>query len=273
MAQMKYWQALRYLTFISFAGIGFTAPTVAHATCTGGATLSGYYGMEVNGQVPAGYGKFLNGVVYFNGTCALQVTATVGENQTVNSFATFLGTYNTNPDNTITITFTPPGASAPETYNVAFSPIFNEAVGIETDPSAIASIDLKAQIYPTSGNHNVYNNASLKGTWAAMCSGAMGSYSDLNYVTFDGSTSVYGVFGNVTGINDSNDLDSFGANSVAGPYGVNSNGTFGGYVVVGTTTAGFSGVIDNNLNEIQYNLSTAGSTGYDVESCTAKRVK
>ncbi len=270
---MKYWKAHFYLTFISFAGIGLAAPSVAHAACVGGSTLSGYYGMEVNGQTPNGTGKFLNGVVYFNGTCALQVTATIGENQTVNSFVTFLGTYTTNPDNTIAITFTPPGAAAPETYSVVFTPVFNEAIGIETDNSANASIDIKAQLYPAYGNHNVYNNASIKGTWAAVCSGAQGVDSDLNFVTFDGSTSYLGVFGNVTGINNSSDQYNNLEVSVAGPYGVNSNGTFGGYTVAGSATVGFSGVIDNNLNEIQYNISTAGSTGFDYESCIGKRVK
>jgi hypothetical protein len=270
---MKYWNTPFYLSLIGFAGIGLAAPSVAHATCTGGATLSGYYGLEISGQTPTGNGKFLNGVVYFNGTCALQVTATIGENQTVNSFVTFLGTYNTNPDNTIAITFTPPGAPAPETYNVVFTPVFNEALGVETDSSATASIDIKAQLYPAYGNHNVYNNASIKGTWASVCTGGLGTDSDLSYVTFDGSTSVYGVFGNVTGIDDTNDQFSFAAVSVAGPYGVNSNGTFGGYAVIGNSTVGFSGVIDNNLNEIQYNVSTAGSTGFDYESCIGKRVK
>ncbi len=272
---MKFLRTPFYLALAGFAAFGLAAPSVAHATCTGGSTLTGYYGMEINGQTPTGDGKFLNGVVYFNGSCALQVTATIGENQTVNSFATFLGTYNTNPDGTIAITFTPPGAAAPETYDVGFTPVFNEALGVETDSSATASIDLKAQNYPASGNHNVYNNASLKGKWASTCSGGAGntSVSDANIISFDGSYSFEGAYGNVTGIDDSNDFYAFVPGGVAGPYGVNSNGTFGGYAVVGTVTVGFSGVIDNNLNEIQYNLSTAGSNGYDYESCIAKRVK
>jgi len=265
--------SLRLFIIVGMGTLGLAAPSVAQAACTGGSTLNGYYGLEVSGQTPSAVGKFLNGVVYFNGSCALQANVTIGENSSVNAFANFNGTYNTNPDNTITISFTLPGASAPETYTVGYSPIFNEATGVETDSSAIASIDLKAQNYPASGNHNVYTTASLKGTWAATCTGAGGTYSELNYVTFDGSTSNYGVFGNVTGIDYSNDLAQYGNQSVAGEYGVNPIGNFGGYSVVGSTTVGFSGVIDNNLNEIQYNVSTAGSTGADVESCVAKRVR
>jgi hypothetical protein len=266
-------ELFRSLTFLGLGGIGLAAPSVAHAACNGGATLSGYYGMEVNGQTPTGVGKFLNGVVYFNGTCALQANATIGENGSVNSFVTFLGTYNTNADNTITLSFTLPGETTPETYNVGFSPVFNEALGAETDSSAIASMTLKAQVYPISGNHYVYNNATLKGLFAATCTGGSGIYSDLNYISFDGSTQNYGVFGNVTGVDDTNDGAQFAALPVAGMYGVNSIGNFGGYVVVGQTTVGFSGVIDNNLNELQYNISTAGPTGADVEACVAKRVK
>jgi len=147
MAQMKYWQALRYLTFVGFAGAGFAAPTVAHATCTGGSTLSGYYGMEVSGQVPAGYGKFLNGVVYFNGSCALQVTATVGENQTVQSFVTFLGTYSTNPDNTITITFTPPGAY--QALSAAVAEATGAAIGVQDNVDfALAAMTRRLALPP-----------------------------------------------------------------------------------------------------------------------------
>jgi hypothetical protein len=265
--------SFRLFIIFGVGAFGLAAPSVAQAACTGGSTLSGYYGMEVNGQTPSSVGKFLNGVVYFNGSCALQANVTIGENGSVNAFANFTGTYNTNPDNTITISFTLPGATAPETYNVGYSPIFNEATGIETDSSATASIDLKAQNYPASGNHNVYTTASLKGTWAATCTGAGGTYSDLNYISFDGSTSNYGVFGNVTGIDDSNDDAQYSGLPLAGEYGVNPIGDFGGYSVVGSTTVGFSGVIDNNLNEIQYNVSTAGANGADVESCVAKRVQ
>jgi hypothetical protein len=269
---MKILMSLRALLVVAFAGLGLAAPSVAHAACTGGSTLYGYYGFQVAGQTLNGVGKFLNGVVYFNGSCALQANATIGENGTVASFVTWLGTYNTNPDSTITLSFTLPGATAPESYNVAFSPVFNEAVGTEVDSSAVASIDIKAQNYPASGNHYVYTNAQLKGTFAASCIGTNLPYAELNLLTLDGSNSSGG-YGNITGVNDTNDNATPGVYSVTGLYGVNSIGNFGGYVVVGGISAGFSGVIENNLNELQFTLSSAGSTGMDIESCFAKRVK
>ncbi len=269
---MKIWLSLRSWTIAAVAALGLAAPSVAHAQCVGGSTLYGYYGFQVSGQSPTGVGKFLNGVVFFNGSCALQANATIGENGTVNSFVTWLGTYNTNADNTITLSFTLPGATAPETYNVAFSPVFNEALGTETDNSAVASIDIKAQNYPAHGNHYVYTNAQLKGTFVSSCTGTNLPFGEMNYITLDGSNSSGG-YGNVTGVNYSNDETVFSTSPVTGLYGVNSIGNFGGYVVVGGTYAGFSGVLDNNLNEIQYTLSTAGAAGTDVEACVAKRVK
>jgi hypothetical protein len=262
--------SLRSLMVTAVAGLGFGVPAVAHAACSGGPTLSGYYGMQVAGRTPGGNGKFLNGTVYFNGACALQALATIGENGSVNSFVTWLGTYGTNADGTITLSFTLPGGAAPETYDVAFSPVLNEALGTETDSSAVASIEIKAQGAPASVNH--YSNASLKGTFASSCSGTNLAYGEVSLLTFDGSNSSGG-YGNITGVNHSNDAFTFSAASVTGFYGVGQSGAFGGEVLLnGVPFAGFSGTIDNNLNEIQFTLSTAGSTGMDVEACIGKRV-
>jgi hypothetical protein len=227
--------------------------------------------MQVSGKTPSGAGKFLNGVVYFNGACALQANATIGENGTVQSFVTWLGTYNTNTDNTITLSFTLPGETAPETYDVAFSPVLNEAVGTETDASAAASIDIKAQLAPANTNH--YTNAQLKGTFASTCFGTIQPYGELNLLTFDGTNSSGG-YGNIVGVNHSNDDYAFQAISVTGLYGVGQAGQFGGeFLLNGVPLAGFSGVIDNNLNEIQFTLSTPGATASVVEACIGKRVK
>jgi hypothetical protein len=263
--------SFRAMMLLALLACGFAAPSRALAACVGGSTLSGSYGMLAHGQTPSGQLKFLNGWIYFNGACLLTGSLTIGEGGTVNSFATVNGSYNTNADNTITISLTIPGEAAPETYDVGYSPVFGEALGLETDSSAVGSIDFKQQIYPQTGPHNVYNDASLKGTFAASCEGATGGDSDLNYVSFDGNTNGYG---NVTGYDHSDDYGTFFTAPYAGQYGVNSTGTFGGYVVVtGGATVGFSGIIDNNLNEIQYVYSFAGPTGSDFEYCTAKRVK
>jgi len=241
----------------------------AVAACTGGSTLYGYYGMQVSGSTAASQPKFLNGVLYFNGACALTGSVTIGENNSVNSFASVTGSYNTNADSTITLTLSVPGNPTPETYNIGVSHIFNEGIGIETDGSAVASIDFKPQNFPLTGPHNVYNNSSLKGTWIASCSGTGAStlLSDLNYFTFDGAGNL------INGIDDYNNYAQYGNQSYYGYYGVNSNGTFGGYVVLsGGSEYGFSGVLDNSLSEIQFTYSTAGATGSDILACTAKKL-
>lgn len=257
------------MMLMGIAGVGLAGPSVARATCTGGSTLSGYYGLQVSGQTPSGVGKFLNGVAYFNGNCALQVYGTIGENGTVNSFVSWLGTYTSNADNTITLSFTLPGETAPETYDVGFSPVLSEAVGTETDGSAVASIDIKAQLATSTVNH--YTNATLKGTYASTCSGTVLPYGEINLLTFDGTKSSQG-YGNVTGVNHSNDGFAFVADQITGLYVVGQSGNFAGEVIIaGAPFAGFSGVMDNNLNEIQFTLSNASGT--DVEACVGKRVK
>jgi hypothetical protein len=252
------------LAAAALIGLFFAAPASAATSC---GTLNGYYGMQVNGTTPSGTPKFINGVMFFSGSCSLIANATIGENGTVNPFATITGSYTPNADNTITLTLQVPGNSANETYDIAFTPIFSEALGIETDSSAVASIDLKNQIYPTSGFHNIYNVSTLKGTFVANCGYGTG-YSDLNYFTFDGN-------GNVTaGTDHYNNNASFGIQSYTGAYGVNPIGDFGGYVLLSSGAEfGFSGALDNNLNEIQFVYSTAGSNGSDVVSCVGKRVQ
>lgn len=265
---------IRAFSLLGLATLAFAAPSGARAasTCTGGQALSGSFGMLAHGLTPGGTLKFLNGWIYFNGACLLTGSVTIGENGSVNSFATVNGSYATNADNTITISLTVPGQAAPETYDVGYSPVYGEAVGVETDASAVASITFTQQIYPVFGPHNVYNDSSLKGTFASVCTGITGGDSDLNYVTFDGNMQGYG---NLSGYDHSNDYGTFFTSPYTGQYGVNNTGTFGGYAVVTNTgvTVGFSGVIDSNLNEIKYVYSFAGPTGSDFESCVGKRVK
>jgi hypothetical protein len=264
---MKNQICLRVLLASGPIALWFGAAPAAAATCTGGSALSGYYGMQVSGTAtPGGEGKFLNGAVAFNGACGLSGSVTIGENDSVNSFANISGSYGANADGSITVTLNIPGNPNPETYDIGVSGLFKEGLGIETDGSAVASIDLKPQVYPITTFRFNYNNSSLKGTWAATCGGNGSLYSDLNYFTFDGA-------GNIVNGTDHYNNGGFGIQSYIGYYGVNYTGTFGGYVVLsGGSEFGFSGVIDNNYNEIQFVYSTAGATGFDIVSCTAKRV-
>jgi hypothetical protein len=264
MTKQLFW---RVLLAAGSLGLWFDATPARAATCTGGAALSGSYGMQVSGTVPGAEGKFLNGEVYFNGACGLTGSVTIGETNSVTSFANISGSYNANADGSITVTLAIPGNPNPETYDIGVSGVFKEGLGIETDSSAVASIDLKPQSYPFTGVHLFYNNASLKGTWAASCGGGGSLYSDLNYFTFDGAGNI------INGTDHYNNAGGFAIQTYIGYYGVNYTGTFGGYVVLsGGSEFGFSGVIDNNYNEIQFVYSTAGATGADIVACIAKRV-
>ena len=66
-----------------------------------------------------------------------------------------------NSNNTISITMNLAGQSTPQTYVVAVSEAGNEAVGIETDGTAIATIDIQSQ---TATAGTPYSNASLNGS-------------------------------------------------------------------------------------------------------------
>jgi len=256
------------------AALGFAAPSQAHAaTCTGGATLSGSFGVLVAGSTTTNVPKYLDGVLTFNGACAITGVLTVGEpNVTAQNFVTVSGSYNTNTDGTIAISLTLPHVTAPETYTVGYSQAFGEALGQEDDSTAIATIDLKPQVFPATNPPVTYNNAAVKGTWTASCSSTAGGFSDLNYFTFDGTSGGSGGAGNVSGVDDSNNSARFYDEPYVGGYIVGSNGTIGGNVTVAGETYAYTGVIDNNLNEIQYVYQTPNSASTSFVNCTAKRV-
>jgi hypothetical protein len=250
----------------------------ATTTCLSGGSLKGSYGLEVAGFTTS-LGKFLNGVVTFNGACGFTGSVTIDENSTVQSFVSISGAYSGNTsDNTISISFTLPGEVVPETYQVGLTPLFSEAVGIETDSSAVATISLKAQNYT-----GTYNKSSLYGTFSVSCIGAASASSDLNYVTFGAPNTTSGGYGTISGIDYYHNGMTVGTLPYVGLYEVGSNGAFGGEVSVGTATItantaynfGFSGVIDNNLQEIQFNYSTAAAPGvppFGNVACHGKRV-
>jgi hypothetical protein len=212
--------------------------------CTGrsapSAVLSGYYGMLVGGNATNGLGggRYLSGSVYFNGAGSLTATNLQGGINTQYGNTSATGTYVSNGDGTVTITMNLVGQTAPQTYIVGVSEGGNEAVGIETDGLAAATIDLQSQLV---ANGSSYSNASLNGTYAATCAGGE---VDLNYVTFDGN-------GNQTGV-DPYDNGNYGDNPYTGTYSVNSDGTFSGGFVDAYAGYTLTGVIDNATSEIEY---------------------
>jgi hypothetical protein len=225
----------------------------------------------VSGATNTGVPKYLDGIVSFD-KCKLSGTVTMGEPGVASqNFAAVTGTYDVQADGTIALSFLLPGVAAPETYVVGYSQIFGEALGEETDSSAIATIDLKPQSFPVRLTATSYNNASLSGTFTASCSSGGGGFSDLNWFTFDGTSNAENGAGNISGVDDSNNNAQFYDEPYIGSYAVLPDGNFGGAVTVAGQTYGFTGIIDNNGNEIQYVFTQPGNPVAFV-GCTGKRV-
>jgi hypothetical protein len=223
--------------------------------CTGRqappATLSGYYGMLIGGNATNGQGgqEELTGSAYFNGNGTFSVTNLQGGISAQYGNTTATGTYIPNGDGTLTLNLTPAG-QATLTFIVAVSEGGNEAVGIQTDGTAEATIDLQSQLV---ANGTSYSNGSLIGTYAARCWGAE---VDLNYVTFDGN-------GNQGGV-DPYDNGNYGIGSYSGTYAVNSDGTFNGGFGGAYAAYTMTGVIDNANSEIEFTYDYIGGS---VVSC------
>jgi hypothetical protein len=222
------------------------------STCTGGGSLSGWYGMLVNGG-----GKYLEGAVYFDGNCNLSGSNITGGVSGQYATTSVTGTYGENADGSFGIIMNLAGQTTPQTYTIGVSESGNKARGLESDNTVSATIDLQSQLTTlTSG----YNTASLAGTYAASCFN--GSVAHLNYVTFDGK-------GDVSGF-DYYDIGGTIGTSMpyAGSYTVNSDGTFSGVLTGNYSGYTFNGVIDNGVSEIDYIYELSGS---GVLSCVGKQ--
>lgn len=263
-------RTMRVLSIAGLALLGISATSSAFAACSTSA-MSGRYGLKVIGGTQSNVGKFLTGTLTFNGACGVTGDVSIGENNSVTDYASITGSYNLNADNTFAISLTLPNESSPETYVVSYVPPTGEALGIETDSSASATITLKPQVFPAGSSTPAYTNASLKGSWTAECAAPLLGETDLNIISFDGSTSNYGVFGNTTGTNYTNGLAPYTVGSFSGLYAVLSDGSFGGSLTLyGNEPFGFTGSIDSNGNELQYVVVTTAGV---IDSCVAKRTK
>jgi len=243
-----------------FSSLCAVAPSLAHATCVGGSSLVGFYGVLIGGNslTPNMGGKYLSGAIHFNGRCGLTgANLTGGINGSV-STTSVTGSYAQNADGVVSITFNLSDGSPAQTYMVGVTASTKEAVGIETDGSATATIDLTPQrISPPA-----YTNASIVGTFAVVCSGLAAYKDDLNLVTFDGQ-------GNLSGQNPFN-VDGFiGTAPYTGTYTVLADGTFQGILLGSYSEYAFSGVIDNKLGEVQYTFAAAGVGG--IVACSGKK--
>lgn len=218
-------------------------PATSNAACpTTLASLDGWYGLLVSGATTgaAPAPKYLAGALLFNGTGGVAGN-NVYSGAGLDSAAT--GSYVVNADCTLTVTLNI-GSAPAQTYTVGIT-TNNEAVGIETDGSAVATIDLQAQ-YSTVTTGLNFTNSSLNGTYAVSCLGPQGAESDLNLVTFSNGT--------LSGTDPYNNGGSFATSNVpyTGSYAVNSDGSFSGSLTVLATNFDFYGVLSNSGTEVEY---------------------
>jgi hypothetical protein len=246
------------------------AQAATPAACTTSlASLNGWYAMLVSGTTLGTYtGKYLAGALFFNGAGGITADNVYGSS---GSDSTATGSYVLNGDCTLTLTLDI-GTSPAQVYTVAVRHSSNEAVGIEVDASAVATIDLQAQYasYVTGLN---FTDASANGTFAASCYGAIATSSDLNLATFSNGT--------VSGTDpyDNGGFFVVADNPYTGTYSVNSDGTLAGTATVDGTTFDFFGVISNSGSELEYfytnvagNVATnafASCVGGSVTAATA----
>ena len=230
------------------AGTGPALSCFGKQTVSAAANLSGFYGFVVDGTLQStGGGKYLSGSVFFDGAHGLTATNVNGVINGTYGNSTATGTYIVNGDNTISITLNVAGESTAETYVVGVSEAGNEAAGVETDGSAVATIDMQTQLQLPS---STYSAASLNGIYSVSCSG-FGV--DLNYVTFDGNGNLVGIDGFYNG--------SYGDSPYTGTYTVNSDGTFSGGFASPYNIFTMTGVIDNANAEIEYTYNEANFGG------------
>jgi hypothetical protein len=257
----------------------FLAPMIGHAaTCTQG--LLGSYAMFVIGSNTAdNSAKYLAGAVSFSSGAALSasnVYVSSGNCNNGNCFYSIVpsaasGSYSFNTDCTITITLnvTVNGSAVAQSYTVALANNGNEAVGIETDTSGVATIDLQAQ-FPNGGVATTFGQSSANGLFTGACSGNALFTSDLNVVTFAN--------GSISGTDPYNDYQPGGGdyqtanNPYSGTYTVNADGSFSGTLTVDGSNFNYYGVIANSGAEVEYFytaiIGTSTSTAF--ESCVDK---
>jgi hypothetical protein len=233
------------VAILLLGGVFFEAS--AAPTCSGGASLSGWYGMLVSGG-----GKYLSGALDFDGNCNVSgnnITGGIGQYAT----SVVAGTYGQNLDGTFSITLNFAGQPT-QTYMVGVSESGNKARGLESDSTVMATVDLQSQLTTlTSG----YSTASLNGAYVASCYG--GYVADLNDLTFDGQ-------GNLSSVDHNANSGGQGSSPRNGTYAVNGDGTFSGSLV---GSYSFAGVIEKGISEIEYTYYVSGSGG--VMACVGKQ--
>ena len=218
-------------------------------------SLSGYYGLLVSGG-----SQYFSGSVFFNGAGGVTATNINGGTGSAYGNTTATGTYAPNGDGTVTITLNLASPAVTQKFVVGVSEAGNEAVGVETDGAAIATIDLQSQLQLPS---TPYAAASLNGTYAASCAGGE---TDLNWVTYDGK-------GNISGV-DAYNNGAYDSSPYTGTYTVNSDGTVTGHFIKTQSTGvdysifTLTGVLDNGTAEMEFTYDETGVGG--VVACVGE---
>lgn len=204
--------------------------------------------------------KYLTGALFINGTGGLAAYNVYSGGGAVSNAQ---GSYVINADCTVSLTLSL-GGGANQVFNLAVKQN-NEAVGIETDAGAVATIDLQPQ-YSTLITSLNFTNASLNGTFAASCIGPKSLSSDLNLVTFSN--------GSLVGTDPYNNDGAYAVanNPYTGTYTINNDGTFTGSLTVDGTPFDYYGVISNAGAKVEYIYSAVsnGSAGPAFASCVGK---
>ena len=244
----------------------FCLPSIASAqTCTTTlASLQGWYAMLISGATPASTPtpEYLTGAVFFDGAGNVSGTNIYSGTGTDSAVT---GTYVLNTDCSLTLTMTI-GSGAAQVFTVGVRSSTNEAVGVEVDASAVATIDLQAQ-YSTYTPGLNFALSSANGTFAANCLNFLTNSSDLTLATFSNGT--------ITGTAAYNNGGVFVTSGApyTGNYTVNTDGTIVGNVTIGGTSYGVYGVLSNANSEIEYvYTSTSGNVVSPYAACTGGAV-
>ena len=221
----------------------------APACATTAAGLHGWYGMLISGTTlgSAPAGKYLAGAALFDGAGGISGSNVYGN---AGSRSALTGSYVVNADCSVAVDLSI-GGSAPQAYTLGLRSN-GEAIGIEADAGAVATITFKPQYASYTPGLN-FTSASLNGTWVTNCLGGAYGTSDLNIATFKNGSLIIAA-----------------NNPYTGTYSVNPDGTFSGVGLVDGSTFNFYGVIETSNAEVDYFYTNDanGQPTNALESCT-----
>lgn len=194
---------------------------VAHASCAGGKTLKGAFGVTINGPVVGqNTAEVYNGILTADGKCGLSGSLTGGIFGQQSVTQTVAGSYSF-PKNALgTVTLQLPDSDTAVVFDIGVvnDGAFSEVTGVASNGPAVATIEF-VEIAKQD-----YGLGSLSGTYVATCTGASndgsgGFGAEATYSTFDGA-------GHLTVLSMGNNNGHPFSVSVSGTYTVGKAGDF-----------------------------------------------